>query len=88
MRYEFDPSKDQSNLTKHGLSMSCAQDFEWDTAMVSEDTRKLYAETRFQATGYIGCRLCVMIYCQHAGSIRVISLRKANRREEKRYAQA
>lgn len=88
MRYEFDPSKDQSNLTKHGLSMSCAQDFEWDTAMVSEDTRKLYAETRFQATGYIGYSLCVMIYCQHAGSIRVISLRKANRREEKRYAQA
>lgn len=56
--------------------------------MVSEDTRKLYAETRFQATGYIGYRLCVMIYCQRAGSIRVISLRKANRREEKRYAQA
>jgi len=56
--------------------------------MVSEDTRTLYAETRFQATGYVGYRLCVMIYCHRAGSVRVISLRKANRREEKRYAQA
>ena len=77
LRYGFALSKGESKLTKHGLSLSFAQDLEWDTAMVSEDTRKHYAETRFQATGYIGYRLCVMMDCQRAGSVRVISLRSA-----------
>lgn len=54
--------------------------------MVREDTCKPYAETRFQATGYIGDRLHVMVFCLRADSVRVISLRKANKREEMSYA--
>lgn len=58
-----------------------------ETAVVCEDTRKEYAEQRFEATGYIGDRLHVMVYCLRSDSVRVISLRKANAREVKRYAQ-
>ncbi len=36
---------------------------------------------------FIGDRLHVMIYCRRSDAVRVISLRKANRREEKRYAE-
>ena len=86
MNYEFDPPKDQSNLNKHGLSLADAEGFEWDTAVVREDTRKPYAEPRFEATGYIGNRLHVMVYCLRTDAVRVISLRKANKREEKSYA--
>ena len=86
MNYEFDPPKDQSNLSKHGLSLADAEGFEWDTAVVREDTRKPYAEPRFEATGYIGNRLHVMVYCLRTDAVRVISLRKANKREEKSYA--
>ncbi|HHW4679832.1 MAG TPA: BrnT family toxin [Xylella sp.] len=87
MHYEFDPVKDESNLDKHGVSLADADGFEWETAVIREDTRKQYAEQRFEATGYIGERLHVMIYCLRSGAVRVISLRKANRREEKRYAE-
>lgn len=87
MEYEFDPAKDESNSDKHGLSLADADGFEWETAVVREDTRRQYAEQRFEATGYIGDRLHVMIYCRRTDVIRVISLRKANKREEKRYAE-
>lgn len=62
MRYEFDPTKDDGNLEKHGLSLVDAEGFEWETAVVHEDTRKQYAEPRFQAAGYIGNRLHVMVF--------------------------
>lgn len=58
-----------------------------ETAVVREDTRKQYAEQRFEATGHIGERLHVMVYCPRQDAVRVISLRKANKREEKRYAE-
>jgi len=57
--YEFDAAKDESNLVKHGLSLADSEDFEWETAVVREDTRKQYAEQRLEATGLIGERLHV-----------------------------
>lgn len=86
MNYEFDPAKDESNLDKHGLPLTDADGFEWETAVVREDARRQYAEPRFQATGYIGSRLHVMVFCIRADAVRVIGLRKANKREEKSYA--
>ena len=77
MNYEFGSAKDKRNLDKHGLSLTDAEDFEWETAVVREDTRKQYPEQRFEATGYIGERLYVMIYCIRDDATRVISLRKA-----------
>jgi uncharacterized protein len=87
MDYEFDPTKDDSNLDKHGSPMAEADSFEWETAVVREDTRKPYAERRFKATGYISNRLHVMIFCLRVGAVRVISLRKANPREVRNYAE-
>lgn len=87
VNYEFDPTKNESNFDKHGLWLSDAEDFEWDAAVVGADTRKSYPEPRFQATGYISERLCVMVFCFRADVVRVISLRKANPREVKSYAE-
>jgi len=87
MSYEFDPAKDERNLDKHGLSLAEAEGFEWETAVVDEDTRNLYAEPRFEAKGFIDERLHVMVYCLRADVVRVISLRKANAREVKDYAE-
>ena len=83
----FDPAKDNGNLAKHGLSLGEAQSFEWETAMVLEDTRKQYPEPRFRATGYIGIRLHVLVFCLRDEVVRVISLRKVNAREVKDYAE-
>lgn len=86
MAYEFDPAKDRSNFAKHGLTLAAAEGFEWETAVVREDMRRRYTEQRFEATGYIGDRLHVMVFCLRGGAVRVISLRKANAREVQRYA--
>jgi uncharacterized DUF497 family protein len=86
MTIEFDPAKDVSNLAKHGLSLAEAEGFEWETAMVREDTRNVYGEQRFEAIGYIGNRLHVTVFCLRGNTVRIISLRKANQREVNRYA--
>ena len=87
MSFEFDPAKDESSLEKHGISLADADGFEWASAVVREDTREQYAEPRFEAKGYIGDRLHVMVFCLRADAVRVISLRKANPREVKCYAE-
>ena len=87
MPYEFDPKKDTTNLANHqGVSLVDAEGFEWDTCVVREDARHSYAERRFEAVGYIGLRLHVMVFCNREQAVRVISLRRANKREESRYA--
>lgn len=88
MYYEFDPVKNDRNFSKHGLRLSDVECFEWETALILEDRRHVYAEPRFEAKGYVGDRVCVMVFCLRDGVVRVISLRKANLREVKSYAKA
>ena len=61
---------------------------EWNTAYILEDTRKAYPERRYQALGLIGERLQMLVFCMpDSQTVRVISLRKANSREVKIYAE-
>lgn len=52
MDYQFDPAKNTSNQDKHGVSLAEADLFEWESAIVGEDTRRAYAEPRFEAIRY------------------------------------
>jgi uncharacterized DUF497 family protein len=81
----FDPAKNERNLASRGISFEDTEEFEWDTAMIVEDLRKDYGEPRFQALGNVAGRLHAMVFTPRAGKIHVISLRKANRREVRRY---
>ena len=82
----FDALKSEANARQRGLPFSLAKDeFDWSTAQVIEDTRRNYGERRYRAIGYIGDRLHAVVYSPRDGALRVISLRKANRREERRY---
>ncbi len=87
MIYEWDENKNAGNYLKHSIVFEEAERFEWDTAVVKSDDRKNYGEKRQVAIGYIGLRLYVMVFVLRGENIRVISLRKANRREVKRYAE-
>ena len=86
MRYQYDPKKLAINVAQHRVWFHEAEEFEWETAVIEVNTRKFYGETRFVAKGYIGSRLYVMIFTLRDTAIRLISLRKANTREMKRYA--
>ncbi len=81
----FDPAKNERNIASRGISFQVAEQFEWDTALVVEDLRQTYGERRFQALGIIAGRLHAMVFTPRSGKVHVISLRKANRREVKRY---
>ena len=81
----FDPAKSDRNIARRGISFEVAEQFEWDTALLAEDLRKEYGERRFQALGFIAGRLHAMVFTPRAGKVHVISLRKANRREVRRY---
>ncbi len=86
MRIDFDPKKEQMNIAKHGVSLLQASGLEWDTAIIWLDERRDYGEQRMLAMAYIGLRLYVVVYTNRLFVRRIISLRKANIREMKRYA--
>lgn len=87
MEIIFDPAKNQSNIVKHGVSLVAANDFEWDEAIYDIDDRKDYGEVRQCAIGPIGDRLYVVVFVVRNEAFRIISLRKANSREVKRYVE-
>ena len=87
MEIEFDPEKSDRNVRERGISFEQARDFEWDGALVWRDTRRDYSEERFIALGLIGERLHSLVFTVRGDAVRIISLRKANRREELRYEQ-
>ena len=91
MNVTFDPAKDAANMAKHGVSLTEAAGFEWGSAVVWPDTRRDYGEARMVALGYIGLRIMSVVFVdrppEQPTERRVISLRKANTREVKRYAE-
>jgi len=54
VKIEFDPAKNARNIAEHGVSFERSAQFEWETALVAEDTRKQYPERRFEGIGYVG----------------------------------
>jgi uncharacterized DUF497 family protein len=72
---------------KHGgVDFSDMEAFEWETAVIGSSHR--HGEARYVALGYIGDRLHYAVYAMRGGKCRIISLRRANSREERRYAQS
>jgi uncharacterized DUF497 family protein len=68
------------------LPFDRATGFDWSSALILEDTRENYSEKRYQALGYIGEHLHMLVFTPRDGAVHVISLRRANRRERTRHA--
>lgn len=85
MDIEFDPVKNEKNLRERGLSFDQAIQFDFSTAKIVEDRRKDYGERRYLALGKLGRRVHMLVFSETATGIRIISFRKANRREVKLY---
>ncbi len=88
MRYEWEGNKRAANITKHGVDFADAERFEWHSAIEAKDNRAQYGEERFIAIDFIDKRLHVLIYTTRHRTIRLISLRKANKREKDFYEKA
>lgn len=87
MDIAYDPAKDIANIAKHGVSLALTVELEWESAVMWPDLRREYGEARMVAIGYIGLRLYLVVFVDRAEVRRIVSLRKANQREVKRYAE-
>jgi len=87
MKIEFDPAKDATNQMKHGVSLALAGDLDWEAALVWVDDRFEYGELRMIALAPETGTLYYVAYVERGELRRVISLRRANRREVKHYVE-
>lgn len=85
VQISFDPAKSELNAAERGLPFDLAAEFDFETALIGEDDRRDYGETRWLAFGMIGDRLHALCFTPTSAGIRVISLRKANAKEVRRY---
>ncbi|HEY6982682.1 BrnT family toxin [Reyranella sp.] len=85
MKIEFDTVKRQATLVARGLDMAAAgQVFEGPTLTV-EDDRRDYGEVRFITIGLFAGRMVVLVWTPRGAARRVISIRKANGKEQALY---
>jgi len=88
MEISYDPAKDARNIRERQLSFTCVREFDFDTALVEIDSRRDYGEVRYVALGLVGDRVHALVFTETATGIRVISFRKANKREVLRHEQS
>ena len=85
MKIEFDPAKRQTTIDKRGLDMARAGEIFAGPTLTIADDRKEYGEERFITIGRLRKRMVVIVWTPRGASRRIISLRKANDREEALY---
>ena len=88
MKIEFDLAKSAKTVKDRGLSFELTAELDWSAARVRADDRRDYGEERLIALVPKSGRLYVVCYCTRGDARRIISFRKANKREERAYEKA
>ncbi|GHT43685.1 toxin [Bacteroidia bacterium] len=88
-KFEFDEAKSTANKIKHGIDFIEAQSL-WDDPNLIEVPAKYQYEDRYIDTGWIatadiGGRIYTAVITYRGSAIRIISVRRAHKNEEKRY---
>ncbi len=88
MGYTWDEAKRRKTLEKRGLDFQdCARVFEGPTLSFL-DSRFDYGEERTVTVGLLNGRMVAVVHCDRGSDIRIISMRKVNARERKKYEKA
>lgn len=85
IRITFDPRKNARNIVERGLPFVLVADLDWERAIEWEDTRKGYGEQRKLVAAPLNGRLHIAVVTARSDALHVISFRKANRKEVRRY---
>jgi len=85
MEITFDQGKSETNLHERGFGFELAAEFDFAAAFFWVDDRFDYGETRHCALGPVHGRIYALVFTETETGIRIISFRKANKREVKRY---
>jgi uncharacterized protein len=83
---EWDDIKNQSNFKKHGIWFEETVTIFDNTVITAQDNRKNYGEDRFISIGMIAdVFIIIVVHTNRNGKLRIISARRANERERKKY---
>ena len=86
MEFEWDENKNKSNQEKHGIDFKDAKEvFKDENSKVLQDLRKDYGEIRWRIIGKIYGSIISVIYTMRDKAVRIISARKASRKERGEY---
>ncbi|TKD45991.1 BrnT family toxin [Azotobacter chroococcum] len=85
MEIEFDPAKAAKTREEPGLDFADAATVFAGHHFTIEDTRNDYGEPRFITVGFLAERMIVLVWTPRDGARRIISMRKANEREQAYY---
>ncbi|KRG87680.1 hypothetical protein ABB34_03565 [Stenotrophomonas daejeonensis] len=88
MEISHDPAKEARNIAERGLSFEWVARFDFRTALFWIDKRRDYGEVRYSGLGRVDGRVHALVFIETPVGIRVISFRKANKREVQHYEQA
>ena len=86
MLLELDPDKRDRTLAERGLDFARAWEVFASRHFTAEDIREDYSEPRYVTAGMLDGRMVVMVWTPRGETRRIISMRKANEREQARYA--
>lgn len=87
MDVTFDPAKRDATLNERGLDFSDAALVFSGRVLTVADERFDYGEPRFQTVGHLAGRMVMIVWTPRGRARHVISMRKCNEREQKRYRQ-
>ena len=87
MLFEWDENKNKENLKKHGFDFADAWELFENPLLVRADSRKEYSEERWTGIGNMGNGIVTVIAFTRRGkeTIRIISMRKASKKERQYY---
>jgi uncharacterized DUF497 family protein len=87
MLIEFDEAKRRKALAERGLDFARAGEVFAGKHFTAQDMREDYCEPRYITAGQLDGRMVVMVWTPRGEARRIISMRKANEREQARHAQ-
>jgi uncharacterized protein len=87
MDFEWDPAKADANLAKHEIDFEDAITVFDDPSLIAEpDPREYRGEIRYRALGSVENRILLVCYTMRGDRCRIISARRASRRERQVYS--
>lgn len=87
MRFTWDERKRKVTLRKHGIDFADAESVFAGLVLTFEDDRFDYGEHRFITVGMLNDLVVVIAHTERQEGVRIMSMRKATKNEQKIYAQ-
>ena len=85
MQFVWDEAKRRTNQRKHGIDFADAEQIFGGVTLTAEDNREAYGERRFLTLGLLDDQVVSVAHTEHGEEIRIISIRKATKREAQFY---